>query len=139
MAVETVDSFRQYLADVRDLVEGHKELDREKLLLAVTYTPQDVGRSPDDVYLFEVFDGFHRNQISPYRNFDEVLYGSTEALPLGKGQYLHIILTNPTELEVGVKESWPLACELRQSVESGAYETVFDATSDGRLMEQLRA
>ena len=47
--------YPKYLNQVRDLVEQHRELVEEPLLLAIYYAPD---RDPEDVFLFEILDNF---------------------------------------------------------------------------------
>jgi len=138
MIVQESTTFPAYEQDVRDLVDYHRQIEEEPLLLAVYYAPHTSGRSPHDVFLFEVYDGFQQNRISPERDFDEVWYGSTEAFPLGREQRLHIVLTNPVEFEEARQADWPLWRELREAVKQGKYKPIYVAPSHGSLLETLR-
>lgn len=138
MIVQESTTFPAYEQDVRDLVDYHKQIEEEPLLLAVYYAPRTSSRSPHDVFLFEVYDGFHQNRISPEQDFDEVWYGSTEAFPLSREQHLHLVLTNPIEFEEARRADWPLWRELREAVQRGDYKPVYVAPSHESLLETLR-
>ena len=128
--------FSYFETSIRDLVESHKELEEEKLLFAVYFEPNR-KECLRDVFLFEVFDGWHQNTVSAERDFWEVIYGPTEAFPMDRGQQLHLILTNPVELEVGLNENWPLACEIRSAVKQKNYDLIFCDSNYCSLWERL--
>lgn len=131
--------FPQYADDIRELVEDHRTLEDERLLLAIYYAPADSRRPQQDVYLFEVYDGYHQNRVGDTNDWQEVLFGTTPAFPLPREQYLHVVLTNPAEFAVGLERGWPLACEVKQAIASGRFQVVYLEPGQEALLEQLRA
>src|SRR2546421_469759 len=125
MIVQEATTFPAYESDVQELVDYHKQIEDEKLLMAIYYAPHTSGRSPDDIFLFELYDGYRQNRINPERDFEEVWYGSTDAFPLGRKQRLHIVLTNPVEFDEAMQAGWPLVREIREAVERGDYKAIY--------------
>jgi hypothetical protein len=123
--------------EIRQLISAHRELEDETLLLAVQFEPGRESDSPDDVYLFEVYDGYHHNIVDRERgDFTDISYGSTDAFPLPRDAYLHIILTNPIEFIEGLRSGWKLASELKGAVNRGAYEILHEENNS--LIEAVR-
>jgi hypothetical protein len=114
------------IQQVERLVDEHRQLRDEPLLLAAYFEP---ARSPGDVFLFEVIDGFGAGSIDEDRKLFEVAYASTPSFPLPSGHHLHLILTNPEELEVAYRQGWPSLDEVRAAVRAGNSVTVFSDPS----------
>jgi hypothetical protein len=110
------------LRQVEQLVKEHLALRDEPLLLAIYFEPD---RNPGDIFLFEVIEGFGAGRIDEDGKFFEVSYGSTPAFPLSPGQRLHLVLTNPEELEVASRDNWQSLAEIRQSIKDGRATTLF--------------
>ena len=104
------------------LVEEHRQLRDEPLLLAISYQPQ---RDPDDLFLFEIVDGFGAGRIGEDRKFFEVTFASSPSFPMKPRQRLHLILTNPEEFQVADREDWPALEEIREAVRAKRASTVF--------------
>jgi hypothetical protein len=135
-AVVARPSYPGYREQVVELVEQHKELVDERPVLAVYYSPD---RDPGDVFLFEVYDGLHGNEVARYGNdLTEVLYGPTYGFALERGQYLHIVMTNPNELRVACRENWRLLNEVRAAIGAERYEVIHQQHGDEWLMGLLR-
>lgn len=101
--------------------------------LALAYEPR---RDPNDVFLFEVVENFGANAPSPDKDLFEVTYGGSEGFPLPKSSELHLVLTNPTELRMALREHWPLAEEVRKAVSQGKF-LLFHSDDVGKQLLEL--
>ena len=122
------------LRDVEALVDQHRLLRDEPLLLAIYYEPP---REPQDIFIFEVIDGFGAGAIDADQKLFEVTYSSTPGLPLPNGRRLRLVLTNPLEFAVAARERWPLIDELREAIRSGSAFVVFSDPDHPHLEAQL--
>lgn len=134
MIAKTGNSFPGHAEEIKIIVDGHRQLKDEPLLLAVYYAP---ARDQDDIFLFEVLENFGNNQIDPDRNLFEVTYGSSSDLSLAPGQRLHLVMTNPTEFRAALKEGWRLADELRDAKRSGKWKEIYREPQAGDLLESM--
>ena len=114
----------QLMAEVERLVERHRAIDDEPLLLAVYFEPD---RQPGDVFVFEVIDGFGDNRVANDRTLMEASYPSTPFFPLADGHRLHLVLTNPAELAVAGRDGWIGLDEVRRAMRDGRATTVYAA------------
>jgi hypothetical protein len=103
---------------IERLVEEHRQLSDEPLLLAMYY---DAGDDPKEIYLLEVLDNFGANGVSPDRELFELTYWAPNRHEPDAGRSWHLILTNPKEFETALRENWPQAEDIRRAVESGRY------------------
>lgn len=126
--VATYPDFEQQM---RTLVRQHRQSKESRLHLAVYFAPQH--RAKQDIFLFEVIDGFGGDLIDPDRRLFEFGYGSTPAFPLYPDASLRMILTNPTELDHAVRENWKEIQELRAAREAGQ-TTVLYADAKGKKL-----
>jgi hypothetical protein len=122
------------LRQVEALVNHHRALRDEPLLLAIYYEP---GRDPQDIFIFEVIEGFGAGAIDPDQNLFEVTYNSTSSFPLPPGRRLRLVLTNPQEFAVAARDNWPLLAELRDAVRAGNSLTVYSDPAHPQLEAQL--
>jgi hypothetical protein len=127
--------FPQSEQKVQWLVKQHLEIKDEPLLLALYYAPD---RDPQDIFVFEVIEHFGADSVAEDRDLFEITYDSTTTFPLEAGQKLHLILTNPQELRVAFQEGWPLAREIRDSVNRGSFRVIHQGPVAPRFMEQIR-
>lgn len=107
---------------VEKLVNEHRQLRDEPLLLAIYFEPL---RSSGDIFLFEVIDGFGAGMVDEDKKFFEVSYAATSSFPMEQGQRLHLVLTSPEEFEVAVQEGWDSLDEVRDSIRAGNAITIF--------------
>src|SRR5579884_3647641 len=126
----------KYLNDALHLVEEHRRLEGEPLLLAVYYSPD---RDPDDLFLLEVIENFGSNSIDADRELFEVSYEPPVNSALRPGQHLRLVLTNPEEFRLALVQGWPLAEELRSALRTGKARVVWSDPSRPELEELLRA
>jgi hypothetical protein len=131
MAVATP---QRELPQLRKLVEEHRQLADEPLLLAVYFEPK---RNPEDVFLFEIIDGFAGGRVDEERKLFEVSYSGTESFPMMPGKKLHLVLTNPTEFEAACQEDWPSLREIREAVKAGHSETLYVSQGSDSLEAKL--
>jgi hypothetical protein len=129
-------SYPRFGEALRELVREHLKIKDEPLRMAVYYAPE---RDEGDVFLFEVIEGFGANEIDGDRELFEVTYSSAPGFPLESGQTLHLVLTNPREYEVAVKERWRLAEELRTAAASGRSQRIFIEPGFEYLAEMVHA
>lgn len=107
---------------ITGLVEEHKRLQDEQLRLAIYYAP---NREPQDIFLFEVFDGFGANGVDPDKKLFEVAYGARSSFHLDPGQNLRLVVTNPPELGRAMEENWQHVRELREAIKRGRYQLIY--------------
>jgi hypothetical protein len=112
----------QVVRQVEHLVDQHRQLADEPLLLAIYFEPE---RDEGDIFLFEVVDGFGAGQVDEDGKLFEVSYGSTPSFPLPSGQRLRLVLTSPGELQVASRNHWPSLEEIRSAVRDGRAMTLF--------------
>jgi len=136
MTVTTLNrDFPRSEVKLRGLVDEHRRIKDEPVLLALYYAPQ---RDPQDIFLFEVLDQFGANSIDPDRQLFEVTYGSTRAFPVDAGQELHLVLTNPAEAKVAFEEGWTGAAEIRDAIDRGDYRVVYLDPAAPHIWELVR-
>jgi hypothetical protein len=125
------------LEDVERLIEQHRRLDRQQLLLAIYF---DCQQDPGSVYLLEVISQFGYDEVSDDRELFEMSYGSTDGFPLPSGSRLDIILTNPVELRAAVEQGWTSLSPLLAAIEAGPehYRVVYHSDSGDELLGLLR-
>ena len=101
----TAERFPQFEAPIRRLTEQHRELVDEPLHLAVSYLP--AMRDQQHIFLFPS----HRWSRGKYqfraRAFPEAVFETTPGFPMGPDEQLHLILTNPRELETAFRKPAP--------------------------------
>ncbi len=105
-------TFPTYEKPLRSLVDHHRKLKDERVILAVYFNPQ---RNPfRDVCLFEVIEGFGPDEPEPGDvDLFQFGYGNTPGFPLPAGENLRMVLTNPAELRRAVAAGWKAVGELR--------------------------
>jgi hypothetical protein len=126
----------EMLDAVKRLIEEHREIKDEPLLLAVYFEPE---RDPGDLFLFEVVEGFGANRVQEDRELFEVSYYSTPQFPLGSEQRLHLVLTNPVEFEAATQAHWPSLEEVRNAMRDGRAKVLFADPARPDLEAKLRA
>ncbi len=119
---------------IQRLVEDHRQLQDEPLILAMYY---DAGDDPKDIYLLEVLDNFGANGINPDRELFELTYWAPNRLEPDSGRSWHLILTNPKEFDTALRENWKHAAAIRRAVESGRYEVIYMDNSQGLRSREL--
>jgi hypothetical protein len=129
-------SYPRFNEALRGLVREHLKIKDEPLRMAVYYAPE---RDEGDVFLFEVIEGFGANEIDADRELFEVTYSATAGFPLEPGQALHLVLTNPREYEVAVKEGWRLAEEFRAAAAAGRSQRIHIEPGFEHLAEMVHA
>lgn len=117
----TADRFPQFEPAIRRLTEQHSELEDEPLRLAISYLP--ALRDQQDIFLFEVVGG-RGESISSERDLFEITFTATSGFPMAANEQLHLILTNPKELETSLREGWPLAQEVVNAIRVGDYQVL---------------
>ena len=132
----TADRFPQFEAAIRRLTEQHRELVDEPLHLAVSYLP--ATRDQQHIFLFEVIGG-PGESINPERDLFETIFESTPGFPMGPNEQLHLILTNPRELEIALREAWSLANEVVNAIRAGDYKVLYKDEVGERVLDQLEA
>jgi mRNA-degrading endonuclease RelE of RelBE toxin-antitoxin system len=130
----TAERFPQFEAAIRRLTDQHRELVDEPLHLAVSYLP--TLRDQQHIFLFEVI-GSPEESISPERELFEVIFESTPGFPMGPNEQLHLILTNPRELEIALREGWSLVNEVVSAIRAGDYRVLYKDEVGDRVLDQL--
>lgn len=134
MAPQTIVRFPDLKDQVKRLVQAHRKLKDEPLLLAVYYAPK---RNPKDVFLFEVAENFGGGRVDKDRKLFEVTYRSTDGFPMAPGQQLRLVLTNPIELDEAVKGNWKHVQELREAFSRKRTDVLFEDTKKGPQLRRL--
>jgi hypothetical protein len=132
----SVTASNEIIQQVERLVEEHRKLQDEPLLLAVFFEPD---RNSHDIFLFEVIDGFGAGTIDEDQKLFEVSYASTPSFPMPAGQHLRLIMTNPQEFDAALQERWPSLEEIRQAVKGGRSQVLFSAPARPDLEAKLNA
>lgn len=128
--------YPNYLDQVRDLVEQHRELAEEPLLLAIYYAPD---REPEDVFLIEVLDNFRGSALEASGDILEVLYGQTELFVLEqKSAMLHILLSNPDEFRNAVAHATSRIKELIEAFGNGTAQIIYDSGKCNKIVEVIQ-
>jgi len=130
----TTAQFPAHRKEMENLVEQHKRIKDEPLLLAVYYEPD---RDNGDLFLFEVADGFGSNQIDPDQELFEVTYGATDEFPMETDQKLHLVLANPAEASVAFEEGWPLASEIREAARRKKAAPLYQTEEGASIWEKI--
>lgn len=131
----TADRFPQFEAAIRRLASQHQELADEPLYLALSYLP--ATRDQQHIFLFEVIGGITES-IPSERDLFETTFLPASGFPMGPNEQLHLILTNPHELEIGIKEGWPLVSELVDAIHRADYQVLHADDTGRQLLELLR-
>jgi hypothetical protein len=134
MTTQTETAFPGHESMVKELVNEHKKIKAEPLLLALYYAPD---RSPEDIFLFEVIENFGGDFDEEEKDLFEVTYGSTSGFPMQAGQQLHLIIASPEELEVAVNQGWPAAKELKNAFLAGKAKVLFENQDKGKQILRL--
>jgi|WetSurMetagenome_2_1015567.scaffolds.fasta_scaffold99793_3 hypothetical protein len=123
-----------YEERLKILVEEHRTIEDEPLLLAVYYVPE---RNPEDIFLFEAIEKFGGGEIEDDREMFEVTYGSTPGFPMATGQQLHLVMTSPEELQEAVKQAWSHVKELRTAFSENRATVLFKDEQKGKQLLSL--
>jgi len=132
----TSDRFPQFEQAIRRLTEQHRELEDEPLHLAVSYLPAE--RDRQHIFLFEIV-GTPGESISSERDLFEATFATTTGFPMGQDEQLHLILTNPRELQIALSQRWPLASELVNAIRDGDYKVLYKDQVGERILAGLEA
>jgi hypothetical protein len=132
----TADRFPQFEAAIRRLTDQHRELVDEPLHLALSYLP--ALRNRQHIFLFEVI-GDPGESINPERDLFEAVFETTPGFPMGPGEQLHLILTNPREMEIALREGWSLASEVVNAIRAGDYEVLYKDEIGNQVLDMLEA
>lgn len=130
-----IETYPDFLQQVRQLVQQHRALKHEPLRLAVYFAPP--RRARGDIFLFEVLDGFGGGEADAEGKLFKFGYGSTPALPLPPGVTLRMMLTNPTELRRAVRDGWKDINELRAAREAGRTTVIYADSMGRKLWESI--
>ncbi len=132
----TSDRFPQFEQAIRRLTEQHRELEDEPLHLAVSYLP--ARRDQQHIFLFEVV-GTPGESMNFERDLFEVTFATTTGFPMAQDERLHLILTNPRELQISLEQSWPLAIEVVNAIRDGDYEILHKDEVGEQALARLQA
>lgn len=132
----TADRFPQFEAAIRRLTDQHRELVDEPLHLALSYLP--ALRDHQDIFLFEVIGG-SAETISSEQDFFEAVFTASPGFPMEPNEQLHLILTNPREVEVAIRDDWSLAKEVVDAIRAGDYEVLYSDEVGQRILATLQA
>ena len=58
---------------------------------------------------------------------------------MGPNEQLHLILTNPRELEIALREGWSLASEVVNAIRTRDYKVLYKDEVGERVLDQLEA
>lgn len=130
-------TFPQYEQALRELVNHHRKLKGQRVVLVVYFNPQ---RKPfEDVCLFEVIEGFGPEEPDPEdADLFQFGYGNTPGFPLPPGANLRLVLTNPVELKRAVAGNWKAVGELRAARRADEAIVLHSEGEGAKLWELLR-
>jgi hypothetical protein len=131
----TADRFPEFEPEIRRLAAQHQELEDEPLHLAISYQPGT--RVQQDIYLFEVIGGIGAG-TNPDRDLFEVVFEATPEFPMAPRERLHLILTTPEEMEVALRDGWPLAAEVVGAIRAGDYKELHADETGQRALARLQ-
>lgn len=123
------------LEDVERLIEQHRQLKHQTLLLAIYF---DCPEDPDSVHLLEVITPFGYEEVSDDKELFEMSYGSTNGFSLLPGSSLNILLTNATELQAAVRENWSSIRPVLAAVRLEQYRTIYKSEIGDNLLVLLK-
>ncbi|MCX7044682.1 MAG: hypothetical protein NTX50_04235 [Candidatus Sumerlaeota bacterium] len=126
--------FLEYKEPLKKLVQDHRKIKHEPLLLAVYFSPKP---KVEDIYLFEVADRFRGNVVSNDRQMLEIGYASTPGFPMRADQRLHLILTNPEEMETALRENWKIIRQLRKSKQTNDFKVLHRSKRGASFLERI--
>src|ERR1019366_2556951 len=132
----TAEKFPRFEKAIRRLTEQHRELKDEPLYLAVSYGP---ARDPRDIYLLQAIGNGPDDRISPDRELFETTFTPTAGFPMDPNQRLHLILTNPEELETALREKWASAGDFTAAVRLGDYQVLHADRIGKKLLRNLES
>ncbi len=128
------EEFPRFEQSVRKLAQQHRELKDEPLYLALCY---GAARAPHDIFLLEVIGHGLEEIVSPERELFETTFTPTPGFPMDLDQRLHLILTNPEEFAVAVRDRWPSATEIIDVVHAGDYQVLHANKIGKRLLNNI--
>jgi hypothetical protein len=134
MPTAVATAYPEFLEQIREFVQQHRMLKQQRLRLAVYFAPR--RKAKRDIFLFELIDDFGGDAVESTGSFFEFSYGSTPALPLPPGVSLRMMLTNPNELEIAIRDRWKGVEELRAASHMGRARVIY-ADSKGRRLWDL--
>lgn len=132
----TADRFPKFEAAIRRLTEQHRELQDEPLHLAISYLPP--RRDQQHIFLFEVIGGA-ADSINPEHDLFEVVFEASPEFPMAPTEQLHLILTNPRELETALRDGWRLAGELVSAIQAGDFKVLHVDEVGRPILAELQA
>jgi hypothetical protein len=118
---------------IKELIDEHREHADEPLVLAMYYD----GEDPGDVYLLEVIENFGSNGINPDRELFELTYWAPNGKSGGVGQTWHLVLTNPPEFEMALRQNWKHVERIRSAVKAGRYDVIYMNGEEGVQSREL--
>jgi hypothetical protein len=137
MAVH-VSSYPEYRNQVNGLVDQHRELVEEPVLLAIYYAPDPDAsdRKPDDVFLFEVLDNFDGSSIAYEGDLLEVVYEGTPHFVMhSRDSLLHIILASPEELNEAAKRNTRRFQEIKRALAERRAQIIYSTPQGDELQK----
>lgn len=123
------------MEDVQRLIEQHRQLEHQTLLLALYYGFAD---DRDDVHLMEVISPFGYNEVNEDRDLFEMQYGSTPGFPLSPGKCLSILLTNSVEARTAIRQEWSAIVPVLKAVHRGDYRVLHVEGEGSTVLEELQ-
>jgi hypothetical protein len=131
MTATATRTFPAYSDVVRELVEEHLEIEGQPLLLALYYAPE---HDLNDIFLFEVVDKFGGNRVSEDNEFMEVTFGADSGLRIRRTQRLHLVITNPNEVNTAIRNKWPDVVEIGKAIAQDRYQQLYIAPGYGEIL-----
>jgi hypothetical protein len=119
--------FPDLINAVQELVAEHELNKDTPLLLAIYFRSL---HHPDDECLFEVLDNFGYNQVADDQRVFQITFGRSNEFEIPQKALVRLFLTNPKELAVAKREFWSDLEDLREAIDRGSYETLYQAEND---------
>lgn len=132
----TKKRYPQYAEQIAKLAEEHAALKDEPLLLAISYGDSSQGNS---IHIFELVENFGHGEVNPDKFLFEAEFGSSSDFPLNTGDFLHLVLSNPQEMRIAIREEWPPVKQICDAISAGNYEVLHGPIGEGvSILEELQ-
>ena len=130
------ERFPEFEQPIRRWVAQHRELKDEPLHLALTYLAEE--RDQRHIYLLEMI-GTSGEGLHPDHDLFEAVFASSPGFLLADDEELHLILTNPREFDVALRQGWTLANEVVSAIRVGNFQILFEDELGRSALKKIQA
>ena len=119
------------------VLDGHRKLKDEPLLVAIYYASELVEKNEER--LFEVMQNFGFNDISEDKEIFQIQFSAASGLPLPPDRVLRLLLTNPVELEQAVDNQWEQIIDLKAAISRKEFKVLYENSNSIDAKNILKA